>query len=202
VYIDPEDIRKMEILYGPAARINVEPIAMFDFEFELMRSSMKRGRRHDVTMFISHGGGYVGIQKPQYSNTGIFRAPSGGVNPGETLEAGIKREMYEETGLRVEIERFLIIMSAYFTGPDGEGQEWMSYIFSGKSVAGELSPVDTREISSARIVTREEMLGPIAAEMIKTGWGGFIYRARIAAEAFAAMDGRDNARPENTTVLL
>ena len=38
------------------------------------------------------------------------------------------------------------------------------------------------------VVTREELLGPIAAEMEASGWGGFKYRAMLTRETFRAMD--------------
>jgi ADP-ribose pyrophosphatase YjhB (NUDIX family) len=69
----------------------------------MLVGSMSDGRRHDVTMFIEYGGGYVGIQEPIYRHTSIFRAPSGAIKRGETLVQGLKREISEETGLEMAI---------------------------------------------------------------------------------------------------
>jgi ADP-ribose pyrophosphatase YjhB (NUDIX family) len=161
---------------------------MLDFEYDMLVGSMSDGRRHDVTMFIEYGGGYAGIQKPAYKHTGIFRAPSGAIKRGETLVQGLKREMLEETGLNIVIRRFLLIIDVVFLGPDGTKRDWTSYIFDGGAAPGELNPLDDIEISGARVITREEMLGPIAGEMEASGWGGFKYRARLTRETFRAMD--------------
>jgi len=161
---------------------------MLDFEYRMLIGSMKGGREHDVTMFIRRDGGYVGIQKPMYRHTGIFRAPSGGLKPGESLEEGVKREVYEETGLKVVLERFILIISTEFTGPDGSRRNWKSYVFTGCPTGGKLETRDSKEISGIKIITREEMLGPIAAEMEASGWGGFAYRARLTRESFRIID--------------
>ncbi|MFA6450319.1 MAG: NUDIX hydrolase [bacterium] len=194
MYVTKEIIEDAERLYGKAKRVTFEPIAMQGFEYEMLVGSMSDGRRHDVTGFIEFGGGYAGIQKPMYKHTGIYRAPSGAIKRGETLERGLKREMLEETGLDVAIRRFLLIISVEFLGPDETRQPWTSYVFSGAAAGGELSPRDHYEISGARIITREEMLGPIAKEMEESGWGGFSYRARLTREALLAIDneGKNN----------
>ena len=190
MFVDADDIGNMDTLYGPARRIEFAPIPMKDFEYRLLIDSMTNGRRHDVTMFIELDGGYVGIQKPMYSGTGIFRAPSGGLKPGETLETGLKREVAEETGLSVAVDKFLLIVNTEFIGPAGDRKAWTSYVFSGPATGGALKPTDLKEISGIRLVTREEMLGPIADEMEKTGMGGFVYRSKLTRETFRALDER------------
>ena len=188
MFITEDDIRLMEQRHGWPKRLRFGPQPMLDFEYGLLIGSMKDGRRHDATMFIGLDGGWVCIQKPSYAGTGIFRAPSGGLKPGETIEEGLRREMREETGLEVAIERFLLVVGVEFIGPDGGRQPWTSYVFSGRAAGGALEIQDRREISGLRVVSREEMLGPVAAEMEASGWGGFLYRARLTREAFAAMD--------------
>jgi ADP-ribose pyrophosphatase YjhB (NUDIX family) len=194
VFINADDVKNMESRYGPAKRISFDPIPMQDFEYQLLVGSMASGRKHDVTMFVELDGGYVGIQKPSYANTGIFRAPSGGLNPGETIEQGLKREILEETGLEVKIDKLLLIVNTSFVGPDGDSREWTSFVFSGYAEKGGVpAPIDTHEISDIRIVTREEMLGPIAEKMERSGMGGFYYRVNLTRETFRAIDERAKA---------
>ncbi|MDW7690885.1 NUDIX domain-containing protein [Flammeovirgaceae bacterium SG7u.111] len=42
-------------------------------------------------------------------NKYLWAPPGGGVNYGETLEIALKREFVEETGLEVEVKRFLFV---------------------------------------------------------------------------------------------
>jgi 8-oxo-dGTP diphosphatase len=46
---------------------------------------------------------------------GTWSPPGGGVEPGEYLEAALHREMYEETGLEVRIERLLAVSEGFST---------------------------------------------------------------------------------------
>ncbi len=188
MFVDRKDLLEMERKYGPTLRLALDPIAMKDFEYKMLVGSMEGGRAHDVTMFIARDGGYIGIQKPMYKDTGIFRAPSGGLNPGETLEQGVKREMLEETGLEVSIDCFPLIVNVVFTGPEGDERGWTSYVMFGHDHGGEPAPRDTKEICCVKLITRDEMMGELCHKMMMTRWGGFIYRAMLTRAAFDALD--------------
>ncbi len=47
-------------------------------------------------------------------NTGLYCVPGGGVELAETLEDALKREVKEEAGIDVEIERFLYFRETFF----------------------------------------------------------------------------------------
>jgi len=53
--------------------------------------------------------------------TGRWTLPGGGLDHGETVEDGLRRELYEETGLAVADAHLLGVSSSHFTGraPDG-----------------------------------------------------------------------------------
>jgi len=63
-------------------------------------------RMHDVTLFIFGGERLALIRKPDFE-PGIWRPPGGGVKAGEDFVGGVEREALEETGLRVELQRYL-----------------------------------------------------------------------------------------------
>lgn len=75
-------------------------------EFDFLKRSQKHGRAHDVTLVIFRGPEIAVIAKPHYP-PGLYRPPSGGVNPGESFEAGALREAREETGLDIALVRYL-----------------------------------------------------------------------------------------------
>jgi 8-oxo-dGTP pyrophosphatase MutT (NUDIX family) len=178
-YVTKEMIQEMEEEYGRPRHLYV----FFEItppEFSMLRSSRKNERNHDVTIFIFKDRDYrefAGIAKHMFPE-GTFRAPSGAANPGESLEEGIRRESMEETGLEIDIDRFILMMHAVFTcGPESEG--WRSMIFTAFSRGGELGHQDEEEIRETSWVTLEELQGPIREKLLNTGMGLFAYRVAL-----------------------
>lgn len=89
-------------------------VPMREWEFNLLRYSKKDGRYRDATILIPYEGKLVCIVKHSYP-PGIARPPSGGVVPGEPLDAAAEREALEETGLRVRLAHYLLRVSCHFT---------------------------------------------------------------------------------------
>ena len=70
-------------------------------------------RTHDVTLFILNGDRLALIRKHPFPPD-VWRPPGGGVKPGEDFVEAVVREAYEETGLRVTLERYLVEARARF----------------------------------------------------------------------------------------
>ncbi len=162
-------------------------------EMALVRSSQKHGRAHDITLFIFQGEKLALIRKPIHP-PGVFRAPSGGLNPGEPFEEGAKREAREETGLEIEIERYLLRIQVRFICGE-ENVEWSSHVFSAGAVGGELNPEDTREILAARWATLEELQGPIREAVLAPSWGLLDYRVTLTDRAVALLQKERGCAP-------
>ena len=159
-----------------------------DFECNLVKRTESKGRLHDITCFIRRDDGdFVVIQKPQYARTGIYRAPSGGATTGELLEDAAIREMYEETGLTIRLTRFVLDMRLDVVCKD-RTIPWRSLVFLAEPIAGEMKPIDTREIFDVTVMSREQLIGEVAQLMEDSGWGGFKYRAFLTREFFKRID--------------
>ena len=103
------------------------------------------GRPHAVragvcaAIFDSDGG----VLMEHRSDNGFWGLPGGGVDVGESVEQAVKREVLEETGLRVEIKRLIGVYSdprdyniaAY---PDGNVLQGVSFLFECVRVDGDL----------------------------------------------------------------
>jgi ADP-ribose pyrophosphatase YjhB (NUDIX family) len=147
-------------------------------------------RRHDVTFFVFDRRGRLAlIQKPSYP-PGAWRPPGGGVQPGEDFERGVQREAREELGIHIELERFLVSSDATFRAAGGV-IEWRTHVFSARTDAEELDPLDTHEISAARWGTTEELAGVIRARLLETGRA--LWRYRVALHD-AALDELEQLR--------
>ncbi len=64
----------------------------------------------------------------QAHSTGKYMFPGGGVEPGERLEEALLREVREETGLDVEVERFAAFQESFFYYDPGDSA-YHAYLF-------------------------------------------------------------------------
>jgi NAD+ diphosphatase len=102
-----------------------------------------------VIMLITHGNSVLVGRSPGWP-TGMYSLLAGFVEPGETLEAAVRREVFEEAGVRVGEVGYLA------------SQPWpfpASLMFGcrGEATSSEIT-IDPVEIEDARWVTREEMM--------------------------------------------
>ena len=108
---------------------------------------------------------------------GLYRAPSGGIRPGEDILAGINREVWEETGCKINLERFLLETEVIFTSAIGD-IEWNSYVFQAGYRSGDFSFTDHREIREVKLARLHEFK-EYAVIMRQTDIGGLHYRAAL-----------------------
>ncbi len=147
-------------------------------EMDMVVSSTRgQTRLHDVTLFIFNPAGQIALIRKHNYPPGIWRAPGGGVDPGEELAAGAAREALEETGLSVRITRYLLRVHVTFTDGDRE-QPWTTHVVLAEA-DGEPATRDPGEISAVAWGSLDELSGPIATAMLATPRGLFTYRAAL-----------------------
>jgi 8-oxo-dGTP pyrophosphatase MutT (NUDIX family) len=152
-------------------------------EFEHLRAVVSRGRAHDVTLLIALGDRVVVIRKPNYP-PGAYRTPSGGVHPEESFLDGARREAFEETGLEVSLERYLLRAHVGFVF-EGTQVDWTTHVMAARPLRGEVRPVDTREIEDARWIGWSELLNQVNPILVASGRGGLRYRAELHVKCHA-----------------
>jgi ADP-ribose pyrophosphatase YjhB (NUDIX family) len=150
-------------------------------------------RMHDVTLFILNGERLALIRKPHFE-PGIWRPPGGGVKPDEDFEAGVSREALEETGLDVELERYLVAAEARFRYEQHE-IPWRTHVFLVTTHGEELAPRDTEEIAGARWGTLDELAGPLRERLLETGRAFWRYRVALHDAALSALRGGEPPTP-------
>jgi len=164
--------------YGYPPSISMQAPVNED-EFEFIRSTQTFGRCHDFTLYIFKGNKVIVNSKHHYPE-GLYRAPSGGLKPSESLIEGITREAYEETGTRIELQKY--ILQVYVSFSFGRKSiPWRTHVFTAKYKSGKIEPIDIREIRETKLADLAEFdeYKKIIAGMES---GGLSYRARLHDE--------------------
>jgi 8-oxo-dGTP pyrophosphatase MutT (NUDIX family) len=185
MWLDDEALAQARATYGDP-RILPIGIEISREERDLVvASATRRGRHHDVTLFVFNGDRLALIRKPHYG-PGLWRTPGGGVTPSEAFDEGVAREALEELGVEVELRRYLVRTEAVFTH-GGETIPWRTHVFEATTRAEELSPRDVEEISAARWGSLPELQGPIRELLLGTGKALWRYRVALHDATAAAI---------------
>jgi ADP-ribose pyrophosphatase YjhB (NUDIX family) len=67
--------------------------------------------RKAVRAVVVHDGNLLVIHRNKFGQE-YYTLPGGGIDPGESAEQALMREMEEETGIRVKIERLIYVEEA------------------------------------------------------------------------------------------
>ena len=148
-------------------------------------------RTHDVTLFIlnrkdSVAGPRLALIRKHPFPPDVWRPPGGGVKQGEDFVDAVLREAFEETGLRVELERYLVVTHAHFVH-DGRELDWRTHVFLATTDDAQIEPHDTDEIAEARWGTLEELAGPLRERLLETGFAFWRYRVALHDAAIAQL---------------
>ena len=171
--------KDIEQKYGTPRELTMS-FPMNPAEFDMLKESMRDGRNSDATLFIFKDDKVIVIAKPWYPE-GLYRAPSGGIKPGEDVELSAKREAYEETGAEIELVKYILRIHVTFTCGK-EATKWTSHVFCARYLSGELYPIDTREIKKLTLMSLEE-LSSLKEKLLAQDSGGLCYRAALTEAA-------------------
>lgn len=178
--LDSSNLKKIEERFGTPKVFDITQI-IGETEMRTLRSSMRGGRDHDVTIFIKNPEGEIAVIRKPFYPPGAFRAPSGGIKLHEDFEKGALREAWEETGLEATLEKYLLRINAKFTSLIGS-ERWTTHVFSGRTNGMTVNPIDTEEIAEARFATIHEINSSMKDALLSTGRGLLEYRVRLTDE--------------------
>lgn len=108
-----------------------------------------------VIMLITHGSSVLMGRSPGWPE-GMYSLLAGFVEPGETLEAAVRREVFEETGVRVGAVRYLASQPWPFPAS-------LMFGCGGEALSREIT-IDPVEIEDAIWVSRDEMMTAFAGQ--------------------------------------
>ncbi len=179
MFFSSEMIHAAEAHYGSPLQLRLNyptPQAHFDF----IRSTQRDGRAHDVTLYLYHKDRLAVTRKAPYPE-GAYRPPSGGLHLGESLEEGARREAFEELGIEIELEKYLLRVWVDFVS-GSERILWTTHVFRARYTgSGEpkLDPQDRHEIAEAVWAGEEEYFQTMRPGLLAMGSTGLLYRAHL-----------------------
>ena len=177
MFITPDMIQAAEAKLGVPIELQFNFRMKSSVEFNIVNQTRLKNRTHDVTIYAFRGDELAVIKKHVYPE-GVYRAPSGGLHPGESLEEGAIRETKEETGLDVGIKIYLIRAKVDFSWGT-EVIHWTTHVFQARPYHFNISPIDVREIVEARFMKIVEINTSVRKKMIDSGRTGLVYRALL-----------------------
>jgi 8-oxo-dGTP pyrophosphatase MutT (NUDIX family)/N-acetylglutamate synthase-like GNAT family acetyltransferase len=161
--------------------------------WRLVQKSVRENRFHDVTMLIEGVDGRFALMSKHSYPPGVFRSPSGGVNPGEDIAAGALREAHEETGLQIELKKFIAHITLDITF-EKEVVTWDSYIFHATTQNLHLKPIDLKEVKDTTWATPMQV-HEMVEKLRATGNGGLVYRGNLTELSMWALRNKLVLRP-------
>jgi 8-oxo-dGTP pyrophosphatase MutT (NUDIX family) len=191
------DIDEVSDLFGKPNTWRFQ-IPIGEAEFKVLDETGKDGRWQDATLVIRAPPAYpeapvdrvIVIAKHWYPD-GVFRLPSGGVKPDEGIAATARREAWEETGLRIRLERYLLATDGrfYLGDPDEPDRvhPWRSHVFLATPIGRKIAPRDTREIKAAKAADLQDMVEKFHPRLLEQDIGGFRYRVGLEERTINAL---------------
>ena len=117
-------------------------------ELEWSIATYNAARTHDVTLFILDPSQRLAlIRKPHFA-ADVWRPPGGGIKPGEDFVEGAVREALEETGLHVELRRYLVASRGASSATPAASCRGGRTSSSPRPTDEELAPNDPDEIAA------------------------------------------------------
>ncbi len=182
--IDFSEIENLSARYGPPQRRHYA-LKVGERMATHWREKLAK-RRGEVVLVIRRPNGRILLHSKGFYPAGTYRLLSGGIEESESVLDALRREVQEETGLTVKIERFLGLLEYEFHY-QGETMPFVSYVFFLRERGGVLAPGDESEAITAFREASVDEIGAVARALRSLpgdweDWGQF----RALAHAFVA----------------
>jgi 8-oxo-dGTP diphosphatase len=193
--LNEEAVNRIMELYGPEAWVRT---VRLEYEsaryFNRIRNLVEQDRMGEVVFAVERPNGkFVAVRRDEYPE-GIYRIPTGGISHGEDIIEAVKREVLEELGLDVRIERFIGLYRIMIC--KGKDHVWFySFFFHVKETGGKLLK-DATDDEVAEVMEADagelEMLSKrlLNIEHGWKDWGMFRHLSTSAISAYAGSLGK------------
>ena len=182
--------------YGSVCHYHIEFSISSSVMLRIMKKMRQNPRVAEVVMVIPDESGQIWLHTKASYPKGVYRLMTGGLEPGESPHKALRREVEEETGFNIQIERCLAVITYNFV-TSIERFPFTSYVFQTTPAVGVPQPTDPNEaITNFRTVPTNQLFD--TAQQLRSlngkfaDWGHFravvheVVGKRLTAEAKGA----------------
>jgi len=171
-YIGMEAVERMRAAIDPDAFVRTVDLVYESGHFwRRARELVRRDRFGEVVFAVERPGGRMLTVTSREYPDGIFRVPTGGIAYGEDILAAVHREVREELGLAVSVERFLGVL-AFRIRHEDDSFPFYSFLFHLRETGGRLLEDATDDevagVLEADVTQLEALAGRLLA--IRPDW--------------------------------
>lgn len=133
-------------------------------------ASLVHQPRVGVSVGVWRGGEVLLVERSGDLSGGLWSFPGGHLEWGESLEDAARREVFEETGLRITLAGIPLVHEVILSGGDGDTFRHYVLIVFAATAAANAEPVAASDALAARFVPPERLtdfnLTPKLAEFV------------------------------------
>jgi 8-oxo-dGTP pyrophosphatase MutT (NUDIX family) len=130
--------------YGSVCHYHMEFSISSSVMLRIMEKMRKKPREAEVVMVIPDESGLIWLHTKASYPKGVYRLMSGGLEQGESPDKALKREVREETGFTIKIDRCLAIITYNFV-TNHERFPFTSFVYLTTPASGTPLPTDPSE---------------------------------------------------------
>lgn len=191
VLVDQAEVNELERRFGPGRRWHfVVEMGEANFRYWWGKIVRKANRRGEVVFAIRRPDGDVLVHTKSIYPFDVYRLPSGGIFPGESVIDGLSREVREETGLTLDADRYLGLITYEFRYR-GISLYFVSYVFLLRADDSTPRPEDEGEAISDMRYVPAATIGTVAGDLrqLPEGWADWgEFRAPAHDMVFQALE--------------
>jgi 8-oxo-dGTP pyrophosphatase MutT (NUDIX family) len=150
---NPKVLKKLEQRFGLAYHQHVEISISTGIMLGMaVKMNQKKPRRGEVVMVVPNEQGHIWLHTKSFYPQEVFRLMTGGLERGEAPHKALRREVKEETGFKVKVQRCLAVITYTLLAQEIE-LPFVSYVFATTPTNGQPQPTDpSEEISHFKAV--------------------------------------------------
>lgn len=142
-------LKKLELHFGPVYQHHVNLSISTEIMLRMVvKMNQKKPRRAEVVMVVPNEQGHIWLHTKSFYPQGVYRLMTGGLEPGEAPHVALRREVAEETGFKVKVQRCLAVITYTLTAYEAE-LPFVSYVFATTPAKGQPQPTDPKEAIAA-----------------------------------------------------